>query len=42
MAHQHHHVPSEVSALALIAVAVLAPIVALLFGVLMISIFGAR
>lgn len=42
MAHQHHHVPPSISAIALITFAVLLPIAALIFGVLAIGFFSSR
>lgn len=42
MAHQHHHVPPSISAIALITFAVLLPIAALIFGVLAVGFFSSR
>jgi hypothetical protein len=42
MAHQEHHVPPSIGAVALVTFAVLLPIVALLFGVLAVGFFSSR
>lgn len=42
MAHQEHHVPPSIGAIALLTFAVLLPIVALIFGALTIGFFGSR